>query len=197
MVLFYLLKQKIYKFIFIVCFTVDCPLPCYVFTGYFPAECRELHKKNFLLLFLCSNQYRAGRVYGLYVYYMTGAPEGSTESGTGKAGIRSCDPCFTSHSTYPLHHGSTVPRGTVGNVSGNRYQSDCRSRGREFDPGPVPYFRKIISTVILLPSAESFKKECCQLQAKVCARSTGTACSSLPRKKCGYVNWPSRHDHSC
>ena len=32
---------------------------------------------------------------------------------------------------------------------------------------------KIISTVILLPSAESFKKGCCQLQAIVCARSTG------------------------
>ena len=26
---------------------------------------------------------------------------------------------------------------------------------------------------ISLPSAESFKKGCCQLQAKVCARSTG------------------------
>ena len=32
---------------------------------------------------------------------------------------------------------------------------------------------EIISTVILLPSAESFMKGCCQLQAKVCARSTG------------------------
>ena len=32
---------------------------------------------------------------------------------------------------------------------------------------------EIISTGILLPSAESFKKGCCQLQAKVCARSTG------------------------
>ena len=31
----------------------------------------------------------------------------------------------------------------------------------------------IISTVILLPSAESFKKDCCQLQVKVCAQSTG------------------------
>ena len=29
----------------------------------------------------------------------------------------------------------------VGNVSGYRCVSDCRSRGREFDPGPVPYFR--------------------------------------------------------
>ena len=32
---------------------------------------------------------------------------------------------------------------------------------------------KIISKVILLPSADSFKKCCCQLQAKVCARITG------------------------
>ena len=32
---------------------------------------------------------------------------------------------------------------------------------------------EIISMVILLPSAESFKKDSCQLQAKVCARSTG------------------------
>ena len=33
---------------------------------------------------------------------------------------------------------------------------------------------KITSTVILLPSADSFKKGCCQLQAKViCAQITG------------------------
>ena len=32
---------------------------------------------------------------------------------------------------------------------------------------------EIISTVILLLSADSFKKGCCQLQAKVCARITG------------------------
>ena len=32
---------------------------------------------------------------------------------------------------------------------------------------------EIISTVILLPFAESYKKGCCQLQGKVCARSTG------------------------
>ena len=35
----------------------------------------------------------------------------------------------------------TGPRRAVGNVSGYRCVSDCRSRGREFDPGPVPYFR--------------------------------------------------------
>ena len=32
------------------------------------------------------------------------------------------------------------PGSAVGNVSGNRCESDCRSRGREFDPGLVPYF---------------------------------------------------------
>ena len=32
---------------------------------------------------------------------------------------------------------------------------------------------EIISTVILLPSADLFKKGCCQLQVKVCARITG------------------------
>ena len=32
---------------------------------------------------------------------------------------------------------------------------------------------EIISTVILLPSADSFKKGCCQLQAKVCTQITG------------------------
>ena len=33
------------------------------------------------------------------------------------------------------------PRSAVGNVSRYRCVSDCISRGREFDPGPVPYFR--------------------------------------------------------
>ena len=47
------------------------------------------------------NQYWAGRVYDLCVYYMTGTPEGSTESGfMEKPGIEP-----TRHSAYPLHHG--------------------------------------------------------------------------------------------
>ena len=33
--------------------------------------------------------------------------------------------------------------------------------------------QEIISMVILFLSPETFKKGCCQLQAKVCARSTG------------------------
>ena len=44
-------------------------------------------------------------------------------------------------------------------------------------PAPSHTFMEIdhemISRVILLPSADSFKKGCCQLQAKVCARITG------------------------
>ena len=36
-------------------------------------------------------------------------------------------------------------------MSDSRCKSDCRSRGHEFDPGPVPYFveidHEIISTV--------------------------------------------------
>ena len=51
---------------------------------------------------------------------------------------------------------------------------------------------EIISTVILLPSAESFKKGCCQLQGSVtresmCTKYWLTARSSLPRKKCIHV----------
>ena len=42
------------------------------------------------------------------------------------------------------------------------------------------------STVILLPSAESFKKGCCQLQAKVCARSTSYMCIGYSMFCVGY-----------
>ena len=34
----------------------------------------------------------------------------------------------------------SMARSAVGNVSGYICVSDCRSRGPEFDPGPVPYF---------------------------------------------------------
>ena len=48
----------------------------------------------------------------------------------------------------------TLTRSAVGNVSGYRCVSDCRSRGREFDPGRYHTFveidHEIISTVILL-----------------------------------------------
>ena len=46
---------------------------------------RTAHCKNTLMTFCGfsrgSNQYWAGRVYDMCVYFMTGTPEGSTESG--------------------------------------------------------------------------------------------------------------------
>ena len=50
---------------------------------------------------------------------------------------------------------------------------------------------EIISTVILLPSTESFKKGCCQLQTKVCARSTGQLLVQACSRK-SVVRWTDR-----
>ena len=71
----------------------------------------------------------------------------------------------------------TGPRSAVGNVSGYRCVSDCRSRVASPIPARYHTFveidHEIISRVILLPSADLFKKGCYQLQAKVCAQITG------------------------
>ena len=73
----------------------------------------------------------------------------------------------------------TLARSAVRNVSDYICVSDCRSRGREFDLSLSHTFveidHTIVSTVILLPSADLFKNGCCQLQMhkQVCARSTG------------------------
>ena len=50
---------------------------------------------------------------------------------------------------------------------------------------------EIISTVILLPSAESFMKGCCQLQAKVCARLLINCLFKLAKEK-SVVRWTDR-----
>ena len=83
-----------------------------------------------------------------------------------------------SSSNYNLRNSNNIrSHSAVGNVSAYRCVCDCRSRDREFDPAWSHTFveidHEIISTVILLPSADSFKKGCCQLQAKVCAQITG------------------------
>ena len=61
------------------------------------------------------------------------------------------------------------PRSAVGNVSDPGVASSIPVLSYTF----VEIDHEIISTVILLPSAESFMKGCCQLQAKLCARITG------------------------
>ena len=57
-------------------------------------------------------------------------------------------------------------------MSGNRCESDGRFRSGVTSSIParshtfVEIDNEIVSTIILLPSAESFKKGCCQLHAK-------------------------------
>ena len=73
----------------------------------------------------------------LFVVLCPGTPEGSTGSGSGfkasqktgqrlkvssdrlgEAGNRTCDPWFTRHSAYPLHHGGIL---TLDNSVGTEY----------------------------------------------------------------------------
>ena len=66
---------------------------------------------------------------------------------------------------------------------GSKYYSNIMTRGSIYYGGQniishwshtfMEISHEIVSTVVLLPSAETFKKSCCQLQAKVCAPSTG------------------------
>ena len=62
-------------------------------------------------------------------------------------------------------------------MSGNRSESKAHPALTSSIPAWSKTFVEIdhgiISTVILLPSVESIKKGFCQLEMKVCARSTG------------------------
>ena len=58
------------------------------------------------------------------------------------------------------------------------------SRVRSWSHTFVEIDHEIISTVILLPSAESFMKGCCQLQAKVCARLLVNCLFKLAQEIC-------------
>ena len=67
---------------------------------------------------------------------------------------------------------TTGPRSPVGNAcltADPGVASLIPARSHTF----VEIDHEIISTVILLPSADRFKKGCSQLQAKVCAQITG------------------------
>ena len=84
----------------------------------------------------------------------------------------------------------TGPRSAVGNVPGYRCMSDCRSRGRKFDPGPVPYFRGDGSWNNFYGHSPPFRWFIQEGLLSVTSESMRTnywltACSSLPRKKCG------------
>ena len=92
---------------------------------------------------------------------------------------------------FPLHTITTNKlRSAVGNVSGYRCVSDCRSRGREFDPGPVPYFRGDWSWNNFYGHSAPFRWFIQEgllsvTSESMCTNYWLTTCSSLPRKKCG------------
>ena len=80
-------------------------------------------------------------------------------------------------------------------MSGYRCVSDCRSRGREFDPGPVPYFRGDWSWNDFYghsPPLRWFIQEglLSVTSESMCTNYWLTACSSLPRKS--VVRWTDR-----
>ena len=82
----------------------------------------------------------------------------------------------------------TGPRSAVGNVSGYKCVSDCRSRGREFDPGPVPYFRGDWSWNNFYGHSPPFRWFIQEgllsvTSESMCTNYWLTACSILPRKK--------------
>ena len=68
-----------------------------------------------------SNQYWAGRVYDLCVYYMTGTPEGSTESGfMEKPGIEPATPGLQGIGLSPTYTPRHICIGGQNNSS-NKY----------------------------------------------------------------------------
>ena len=97
-----------------------------------------------------------------------------------------CSLCYILQKELKL----TGLRSAVGSVSGNRWESNCRSRGREFDPGPVPYFRGDWSWKNFYGHSPPFRwiieEELLSVTSEsMCLKYWLTACSSLPRKKCG------------
>ena len=102
------------------------------------------------------------------------------------------------HTHWPactLAQSGAGPRSAVGNVSGYRCVSDCRSRGREFDPGPVPYFRGDWSWNEFYGHSPPFRWFIQEgllsvTRESMCTNYWLTACSSLPRKS--VVKWTDR-----
>ena len=82
------------------------------------------------------------------------------------------------------------PRSAVGNMSGYRCVSDCRCRGGGFDPGSVPFFRGDWSWNDFYGHSPPFRWFIQEglvsvTSESMCTNYWLTACTSLPRKKCG------------
>ena len=89
--------------------------------------------------------------------------------------------------TTKRQESSTRPRSAVGNVSDYRCVSDCRSRGHEFDPGPVPYFRGNRSGLFLrsFSSLPLIHSRMVVTSESICTKYWLTA--ACPGKKCCVV----------
>ena len=97
---------------------------------------------------------------------------------------------FPVPSALIINSKSVLPRSAVGNMSGSRCMSYCRSRGWEFDPGPVPYFRGDWSWNDFYSHSPPFRWFIQEgllsfTSESMCTNYWLTSCSSLPRKKCG------------
>ena len=107
-------------------------------------DCPQWEKERKILKIKCENnlsfpearkqfeQFYQARTYASAVKPGTCIKSTETDNKTTQT-----DDSFTEYLKQQTHTG---PRSAVGYVSGNRCESDCRSRGREFDPGPVPNF---------------------------------------------------------
>ena len=102
--------------------------------------------------------------------------------------LASSEASWSGSSLFSLQAINTGPHSAVGNVSDYRCISDCRYRGRRFDPNPVAYFCGdwlwnnfyshsplfcwFIQNGVLSVTSKS-----------MCTSYWLTVCSSLPRKK--------------
>ena len=97
--------------------------------------------------------------------------------------------------SFELIYPFTGQRSAVDKVSSNRCESDCRSRGRKFDPGPVPYFRGNWLWNNFYgrspPFRWSFKKDCCLLQWKYVHEVLVNCLFKLAQEK-SVVRWTDR-----
>ena len=100
--------------------------------------CKPLMDFNAVLMFLnlFNESEKSGKKRGLLSFLSLFRIEFNKFNNTA---ARMLDSIY--HLTLKLLLKNAGPRSAVGNVSGYRCVSDCRSRGREFDPGLVPYFR--------------------------------------------------------
>ena len=103
-------------------------------------------KKKKKKLFNHQNIYNFSKKLGKNVggFVLTKIPLNCIRDGKKKSQVEKSEPKnddYVQQHLQTIYKTSTGPRSAVGNVSGYRCVSDCRSRGREFDPGPVPYFR--------------------------------------------------------